>query len=106
MDFDSGESLEVTGKAASRIDTPYLTEMADVTLNFAEGEPDDQPVALRLPATVELEVVETETRGGQVSPTNKPAVLSNGAKILVPPHIKEGDTVVVNTESETFTKRA
>ena len=106
VDFDSGDSLEVTGEAAGRVDSPFLTEMSEVTLNFAEGEPDNEPVALRLPATIELSVVETIDRGGQVSPTNKPAILSNRAKILVPPHIKEGDAVIVNTESRTFSKRA
>ena len=55
-----------------------------------------------------LEIVETEPamKGQTASSSYKPAKLSNGARIMVPPHIGTGTRVVVNTEDGTYQERA
>jgi elongation factor P len=57
---------------------------------------------------VTLEVVETEpvTKGQTASSSYKPAVLSNGVRTLVPPHITPGTRVVVMTEDGSYAERA
>lgn len=47
-----------------------------------------------------LEVVETEpvTKGQTASSSYKPAVLSNGIRTGVPPHVSTGTRIVVMTE--------
>ncbi|MBB6599636.1 MULTISPECIES: elongation factor P-like protein YeiP [unclassified Luteimonas] len=69
---------------------------------------DDAPVALQLPQTVTLEVVETppELKGGTATKRPKPARLSTGIEIQVPEYIGNGERVLVNTTSGEFSGRA
>jgi elongation factor P len=65
-------------------------------------------VAIQLPARVTLEVVETEPamKGQTASSSYKPAKLSNGARIMVPPHISTGTRIIVQTADGTYVERA
>ena len=69
---------------------------------------DDQPVAVLLPASVVLEVVETppELKGGTATKRPKPARLNTGIEIQVPEYIANGERVLVNTSSGEFAGRA
>jgi elongation factor P len=69
---------------------------------------DDQPVALQLPQTVVLEVVETapELKGATATKRPKPARLNTGIEIQVPEYIRNGERVLVNTVSGEFGGRA
>ena len=69
---------------------------------------DDAPVALQLPATVTLEVVDTppEMKGGTATKRPKPARLSTGIEIMVPEYISNGEKVLINTSTGEFSGRA
>lgn len=69
---------------------------------------DDQPVAVQLPQTVTLEVVETppELKGGTATKRPKPAKLNTGMEIMVPEYITNGERVLVNTTTGEFAGRA
>ena len=69
---------------------------------------DDLPVALQLPQSVVLEVVETppELKGGTATKRPKPAKLSTGIEIQVPEYIGNGERVWVNTVTGEFVGRA
>lgn len=69
---------------------------------------DDMPIAVQLPQTVALEVVETppELKGGTATKRPKPARLSTGLEIQVPEYIANGERVLVNTTSGEFSGRA
>lgn len=69
---------------------------------------DDLPVALQLPQSVALEVVETppELKGGTATKRPKPARLSTGIEIMVPEYIGNGERVLVNTTTGEFAGRA
>jgi elongation factor P len=45
-------------------------------------------------------------KGQTASSSYKPAVLDNGAKIMVPPFIAAGTRIVVNIEERTYLERA
>ena len=45
-------------------------------------------------------------KGQTASSSYKPAKLSNGARMMVPPHIDTGTRVVVNTEDGSYVERA
>ena len=45
-------------------------------------------------------------RGQTASSSFKPAVLSNGVRTMVPPHITAGTRVVVQTEDGAYLERA
>jgi len=83
---------------------PYLQENMTVKLSMHEGT----PVAIQLPQRATLEVVETEpvTKGQTASSSYKPAMLSNGVRTLVPPHISAGTRIVVMTEDGSYVERA
>jgi elongation factor P len=70
---------------------------------------DEQPSALQLPSSVELEVTQTDPglRGDTVSGGgNKPATLETGATIQVPLFVEIGDRVKVQTETGAYMSRA
>jgi elongation factor P len=69
---------------------------------------DDLPVALQLPQSVILEVVETppELKGGTATKRPKPATLNTGIEIQVPEYIASGERVWVNTVTGEFAGRA
>ncbi len=66
------------------------------------------PVSIELPARVTLEVTETEPviKGQTVSSSFKPAILDNGARTMVPPHIAVGTRVVISTADGSYVERA
>ncbi|MBB5759825.1 elongation factor P [Methylorubrum rhodinum] len=90
---------DVVGDAA-----PYLQENMTVTLSTHNGV----PLTIELPQRVTLEIVETEpvTKGQTASSSYKPAILSNGVKTSVPPHISAGTRVVIMTADGSYVERA
>ena len=69
---------------------------------------DGSPVGIQLPASVDLEIIETAAalKGGTVTKRNKPATLAGGIEIQVPEYLAQGETVKVNTETGEFVSRA
>jgi elongation factor P len=82
----------------------YLQENMKVTLSTHEGV----VLAIELPQRTTLEVVETEPtmKGQTASSSYKPALLSNGARTMVPPHIAPGTRIVVMTADGSYVERA
>ena len=82
----------------------FLTDGMMVYLKTFEGV----AIAIELPQRVTLEIVETEpvVKGQTASSSFKPAVLNNGVKTMVPPHIGVGTRVVVMTEDGSYVERA
>jgi len=103
MDNESFEQTtvnkETLGDAAI-----YLQEGMVCTVTSFEGD----PISVVLPQQVTLEVVEAEpvVKGQTASSSFKPAILENGAKTMVPPHISTGTRVVINTEDGSYVERA
>ncbi len=86
-------------------EAPYIT---DATEDMAVLLVDGMPVAVDLPASVDLEVVETDPsiKGASASARTKPATLSTGLVIQVPEYIATGEKVKVNTTENKFMGRA
>lgn len=82
----------------------YLKDNMSVTLSTHEGV----PIAIQLPQRVTLEVTETEpvVKGQTAASSYKPAVLENGVKTMVPPHISVGTRIVVMTDDGAYVERA
>ncbi|MYZ49039.1 elongation factor P [Rhizobiales bacterium L72] len=82
----------------------YLQEGMACQLSIFEGA----AVSIELPQRVTLEVVETEptVKGQTASSSYKPAILSNGARTMVPPHIATGTRIVVMTADGSYVERA
>ena len=90
---------DVVGDAAAYLQPDMTVKLSTHDVNV---------VSLALPQRVTLEVVETEpvTKGQTASSSYKPAVLSNGVRTTVPPHISVGTRIVVMTEDGSYSERA
>ena len=82
----------------------YLQENMEVSMSLHNG----LPISIELPARVVLQITETEpvVKGQTASSSFKPALLSNGVRTMVPPHINVGTRVVVQTEDGAYLERA
>jgi len=66
-----------------------------------------KPVGVTPPLTINMKVVKTAPflKGATQTASNKPATLETGLTINVPPFIKEGDTVHINTRDDKYLER-
>jgi elongation factor P len=103
MDADSYEQYtlddEVTGDQGAWLDSG---------MTFQAEWLNGRPIAILLPATAELEVVETAPAMKTATKTasTKPAKLSNGVTIQVPEFVNEGERVRVNPREGVYLERA
>jgi len=104
MDNESYEQLSVSEEMIGEDQVIFLQEGMEVQIESYE----EAPISVILPDTVTLEIVEADAvvKGQTASSSYKPAVLENGAKVMVPPHIASGIRVVVNTADCTYVERA
>lgn len=81
----------------------YLKPNAQLQVSMYQ----DKPVVVELPNTVELKVVETapEIKGATATNQNKPATLETGVVVQVPPFVKIGDILRVDTRSGEYLTR-
>ncbi len=82
----------------------YLQEGMICKVRTHEGV----PLTVDIPQHVTLEVTEADPaqKGQTASASYKPAVLSNGVRVLVPPFISAGELIVVKTEDDSYVERA
>ncbi|NWH09333.1 MAG: elongation factor P [Alphaproteobacteria bacterium] len=83
---------------------PYLQENMEIRVSLHNGV----PISIELPQRMVFEVVETEpvVKGQTASSSFKPALLSNGVRTMVPPHVTPGTRIVVMTEDGSYVERA
>lgn len=102
MDQSSYEQValnaDLVGDAAN-----YLTENLIVQVVFYN----DRAVAIDVPKSVNLRVVQTDPgfKGNTVSNTFKPATMETGYVAQVPLHIAEGDLLKINTTDGSYVER-
>jgi len=102
MDNETYEQVSLPKEMVEHV-LPYLLPNTEVIVEFHE----DQPLNVQLPSTVVLTVTDCESvvKGQTATGSYKPATLETGATIKVPPYIKPGDKVRVNTETGEFVER-
>ncbi len=82
---------------------PFLQDNMKLTVDTVESD----PVAIHLPSTVVLEIIEADpvVKGQTATSSYKPARLANGVRTNVPPFIETGERIVVRTEDATYVER-
>ena len=82
----------------------FLKANARLQVSMYQG----RPVIVELPNTVDLEVTDTppEIKGATATNQTKPATLETGFVVSVPPFIKVGDIVRVDTRTGEYVTRA
>ncbi|MGB0670193.1 MAG: elongation factor P [Rhodospirillales bacterium] len=104
MDLENYEQIALNADLIGEDQIIFLQENMEVVIESYE----ESPISVSLPDTVVLEIVEADAvvKGQTASSSYKPAVLENGFKTLVPPHIEAGTRVVVNTADGSYVERA
>lgn len=69
---------------------------------------DGTAVGIQLPASVDLEIIETAPalKGGTATKRSKPARLAGGLEVQVPEYLTQGEVIKINTETGEFMSRA
>lgn len=82
----------------------FLQDGMEVTVELHE----EKPIGIRLPEQVTLKIAEADpvVKGQTVSSSYKPAVMENGIRVMVPPFINSGESIVVDTTDVTYLRRA
>ncbi len=103
MNPETYDQVHVPGDVLGDL-AAYLQEGMACSLSIFDG----RAVAIELPQRVTLEVTETEptVKGQTASSSYTPAVLSNGVRTMVPPHIASGTRIVVMTADGAYVERA
>jgi elongation factor P len=103
MDNDTYEQIslpdDLLGDAAA-----FLQDGMEVTLELW----DEKPISVQLPDQVEETIVEADAvvKGHTASSSYKPALLDNGVRVMVPPHIESGTRIVVDVYERTYVGKA
>lgn len=82
----------------------YLTDGLRVSIKTYE----EVAIALELPLRMVFEITETEpvVKGQTASSSYKPAMCTNGLRIMVPAHISAETRVVINTDDNSYVERS
>lgn len=104
MDSETFEQLTLPVEDIGEDQVKFLQPNMKVTIESYE----ETPIGVQLPDTVTLQIVEADAvvKGQTASSSYKPAILENGVRVMVPPHIEAGTRVVVNTADATYVERA
>lgn len=99
--------------------TPYIfkkEQIEDEILFMPDGEisgiqvltVDGEIIALELPQTIDMEIVETAPaiKGASASARNKPATMSTGLIIQVPEYLSAGDKIRIHIPERRYMSRA
>ena len=80
-----------------------LTENLEVNINFYN----EKPLSVELPnqITCKIETTDVALKGQTVSSSYKPATLTNGINIQVPPFIESGDEIIIDTRTIEYIKK-
>ena len=95
MNNETYDQIVVT-KEAMGAQAAYLQENMIIEVEMHEGE----PLGFTLPDRIIMEITEAEPviKGQTATTSYKPAILENGEKVMVPPHIEVGTKIVVRLE--------
>ena len=83
---------------------PFLQDGMMATIEY-HG---DEPLSVRIPQKVVCRIVETEpvVNGQTAAKSFKPAILDNGVRVMVPPHIASGTRIVVDVYAKEYVRKA
>jgi elongation factor P len=103
MDQDSYEQITLPSDLLGDA-RPFLQDGMQVSLELW----DEKTISVALPSQIEATIVEADAvvKGQTASSSYKPAVLDNGVRVMVPPHIGAGTRIVVDTYSREYVRRA
>ncbi|MGB0998758.1 MAG: elongation factor P [Flavobacteriales bacterium] len=103
MNVDDYNQITLDPKIIDGYELMKEGEIVTVQLNSEDG----MPLAVDMPASVVVEVSNTEpgVKGNTATNATKPATVETGAEIMVPLFINEGDKIKVDTKTKSYMER-
>ncbi|GJM02230.1 MAG: elongation factor P [Rhodomicrobium sp.] len=103
MDLETYEQIELHKEFIGER-AVFLQDGMNVMVESYEGK----HIGVSLPDQVVLEITEAEpvVKGQTAASSNKPAILENGLRVMVPPFVSAGEKIVVDTNEMTYLRRA
>src|SRR6476646_10195932 len=103
MDKDTYDQITLSADMLGD-EAAFLQDGMDVVLELY----DERPISVQLPDTIEATIVEADAvvKGQTASSSYKPAILDNGVRVMVPPHIGSGTRIVVDVYERTYVGKA
>jgi elongation factor P len=104
MDNGSFDQMEIGEDVVEESQSQWLKDGLEVLIMLFENK----PLAIELPASVELAIIDTTDQPKAATATNqlKEATVETGARIRVPPFIEVGQVVKINTETGEYLGKA
>src|SRR6185369_14694487 len=101
--FRSAETVERV-----RLDTKDYQYLYHDGMDVVMELYNERPISVQLPDQIEATIVEADAvvKGQTASSSYKPAVLDNGVRVMVPPHITSGTRIVVDVYNQEYVRRA
>lgn len=103
MDLENYETInfkkELVGESL-----PFLEEEMEVVVEFCNSK----PISIKLPENVKAKVASADAvvKGQTAASSNKPAILENGVRVMVPVFVETGDEIIVKSETREYVERA
>jgi elongation factor P len=103
MDEENFEQITIAAKLLGD-EVAFLQDGMQVTLEMY----DERPISVQLPDHIEATIVEADAvvKGQTASSSYKPAILDNGVRVMVPPHISSGTRIVVDVYAKEYVRKA
>ena len=98
------EQIEIAEDIISESQSKFLKENDNITIQLHNS----MPVSIILPDHVSFKVIESDAvvKGQTATSSYKPAVLERNIKTSVPPFIKIGDEIIINTNDASYVEKA
>lgn len=103
MDQETYDQITIAAKLLGD-EAAFLQDGMQVTLELY----DERPISVQLPDQIEATIVEADAvvKGQTASSSYKPAILDNGVRVMVPPHISSGTRIVVDVYAKEYVRKA
>ena len=103
MNTDNYEQINIDKNIIDSSELLKEGEVVSISINSEDG----MPLSVDMPASVILEIKETEPglKGNTATNATKPAITETGARINVPLFINEGDKIRIDTDKGTYQER-
>ena len=103
MNTDDYEQINIDKKIIESSELLKEGEVVTISINSEDG----MPLSVDMPASVTLEITQTEpgVKGNTATNATKPAITETGARINVPLFINEGDKIKIETGKGLYQER-
>ncbi len=104
MDNNTFEQISLNSDIVVDEQKALLEEGMVVEIEFYE----EKPISLRLPETLVVKIQDCEPalKGQTVTSSYKPATIKGGIRVMVPPFVNSGDSIIIKTDTMEYIERA